>query len=204
MDTSHVSVDDDYQVPVENSSQSSVNIKGGYRLIVDANPPVVQTSHKTSIDSQQPYCLHPQDSQTSLETSTAHHNRASHCRAPQADPSRPPRVFTEDESGENGQVVHRSTTQTEERLPADFQSQNQQEPRCTQGPIQKTNASTLTTPKAIKNPGTLMEDIVERNKITLGRSTSKHGSYVKVHSLKQETPHPVIEVRILLFFFFSS
>ncbi|KAI4814384.1 hypothetical protein KUCAC02_003580 [Chaenocephalus aceratus] len=37
----------------------------------------------------------------------------------------------------------------------------------------------------------LAEDIVERNKMTLGRNSSKRGSYVSVHALKQERPHKV-------------
>lgn len=215
-DSSQNSADEYYQVPAKNSSQSNGSIKGGYRLVVGTNPTVIQTSHMTSVDSQQPYCLHPQDSQASSETSTPYNHCASRCRSPEADLSRSPRIFTEDESGnasqrEYGQMCEKNwdgaganscrlAMLTEEIVAADFQPHNHQEPKCTQGegPIQKTNTSTLTSPEVNKKPGTLREDIVERNKITLGRSTSKHGSYVKVHSLKQEMPHTVIEVRILL------
>ncbi|KAG7224632.1 hypothetical protein INR49_011385 [Caranx melampygus] len=201
-DSSQNSVDEYFQVPVKNSSQSYGNIKGGYRLIVDTNPTVMQTSHMTRIDSQQPYCLHPQESQTSSESSTPYKHHTSHCRSPEADLSRSPRIFIKDESGNTSQREYeqmsanscRSAMLTKEILATDFQPHNHQEPRCTQRgrPIQET--STLTSPKVNKKPGTLMEDIVERNKITLGRTTSKHGSYVKVHSLKQEMPHTVIEV----------
>uniref|UniRef100_A0A3Q3K0J7 Junctional cadherin complex regulator n=1 Tax=Monopterus albus TaxID=43700 RepID=A0A3Q3K0J7_MONAL len=58
-------------------------------------------------------------------------------------------------------------------------------------PTQKMSASTLANLKVISNKKLerQKEDIVERNKITLGRNTSRSGSYVRVHTHKQETLH---------------
>uniref|UniRef100_A0A3B4VFQ2 Uncharacterized protein n=1 Tax=Seriola dumerili TaxID=41447 RepID=A0A3B4VFQ2_SERDU len=63
-------------------------------------------------------------------------------------------------------------------------------------PIQKTNTPKFTSHDVLSNKKLErpMEDIVERNKITLGRSTSKRGSYVRVYSLKQQMPINVSEV----------
>ncbi|TMS14438.1 Jhy protein-like protein [Larimichthys crocea] len=58
------------------------------------------------------------------------------------------------------------------------------------------STSTLSSPKVLSNNKVerLTEDIVERNKITLGRNTSKCGSYATVHALKQDMPHDVNKV----------
>uniref|UniRef100_A0A3B4XIR7 Uncharacterized protein n=1 Tax=Seriola lalandi dorsalis TaxID=1841481 RepID=A0A3B4XIR7_SERLL len=60
----------------------------------------------------------------------------------------------------------------------------------------KTNTPKLTSHDVLSNKKLErpMEDIVERNKTTLGRSTSKRGSYVRVYSLKQQMPINVSEV----------
>ncbi|XP_040005529.1 jhy protein homolog isoform X3 [Xiphias gladius] len=213
-----ISVEGYYQVPEEKSSQSygdrqGPKIKEGYRYIVDRSPAVMMTPHKAGNESDQPYRLHPQDAQTSTVTSAYCHNHALQCKSPDANLSRSSRISTKIESDntlmtgsrENcdnscdsaGENISRSPKLTEDIHATEFQTYYQQEPRCTQGvPIQKMSTSTLTSPKVLSNRKLerLMEDIVERNKITLGRSTSKCGSYVRVHALKQEMPHIVNEV----------
>lgn len=58
---------------------------------------------------------------------------------------------------------------------------------------QQIHASALLNPKAKvdKKPERIKEDIVERNKITLGRNTAKCGSYMTMHALKNGTPYNV-------------
>ncbi|XP_069021121.1 uncharacterized protein [Embiotoca jacksoni] len=75
----------------------------------------------------------------------------------------------------------------------------QQEVRHKQGRTilrQKRSTSPLTSPKVFsnKNLGNQMEDIVERNRRTLGRNASKCGSYGKAHALGKEMPHNVKKV----------
>ncbi|XP_056252557.1 jhy protein homolog isoform X1 [Seriola aureovittata] len=140
-------------------------IKGGYRYSVDTSQAVMVTPQMAGSESDQPYYLHPQDGQTNSVTSTQCHNRDLQCRSPETD-----------------------TTE--------FQTHYQEEPRCAQGrPIQKTNTPKLTSHDVLSNKKLErpMEDIVERNKTTLGRSTSKRGSYVRVYSLKQQMPINVHE-----------
>lgn len=76
----------------------------------------------------------------------------------------------------------------------EFQTQHQNELRHTQGaPIQTLQRSTssLTAPKVSSNGkiGIRTEDIVERNKITLGRDKSRGGSYLKAYGFKQAMAH---------------
>ncbi|XP_071317277.1 jhy protein homolog isoform X2 [Trachinotus anak] len=166
-----ISSEEYYQVPEENFGQSygdtqGLKKKGAYRHILDASPAVMLSPHMAGSESDQPYCLHPQDGLSCSGTSMPCPSHALHSRLPEADAT-------------------------------EFQTHYQQPLGCTQGePIQDTSTPMLTSLKVISNkkPERPMEDIVERNKTTLGRNTSKCGSYVRAHSLKQEMPHNVIEV----------
>ncbi|XP_040907199.1 jhy protein homolog [Toxotes jaculatrix] len=197
------SVEEYHQLPEEKSTQSygdrqRLEVKGGYRYITDTSPAVMVTSHLAAKESDQPYHLHPQDGQTSSVTSPHGHKHASQHISPEADLSRSPRISTKNDSdnslyresrkkGENSCV---SPKLTKEMNATGLQTYYQQKPGCTQGgPIQKISTSTLNSPKGLSNKKLQRQmDIVERNKITLGCSTSPGGSYVKVHALKQEMP----------------
>lgn len=206
-----ISVEEYYQAPKEKSSQAcgdkhSVVMKGEYRYIVDTSPAVVMTPHMAGNQSDQPYCLHPQDGQNSSVTPPYWQDHVAQLGSPEVDLLRPSGIFTKNESdnsfremcenscdsvGENicrspelSKDVHATNTQ-------EFKTYYQQELRRTQErPTQAQDVSTsaLSSPKVLSNKKLerLTDTIVERNKITLGRNTSKCGSYVMVHALKQE------------------
>ncbi|XP_018548058.1 jhy protein homolog isoform X1 [Lates calcarifer] len=192
--------DDSPQISVEEYCQ-------GYKHIIDTSPAIMVTPHIDGSESDQPYRLHPQDGQTSSVTSTHCHNHALQCGSPEGDLSRSSKISTKNESDNNlqrgsrqkheqscvsaGENISRSSEPTEEINTTEFDIY-QQEQRCTQGgSIQKMSTSTLMNPKVLWNKKLerVMEDIVERNKMTLGCNTSKCGSYVRAHALKQEMPH---------------
>ncbi|XP_051257486.1 jhy protein homolog isoform X1 [Dicentrarchus labrax] len=199
-----VSVEEYYQVPKEKSSQAcggrqGLVMKAGYRYIVDTGSAVVVTPHMAGSESEQPYRLHPQNGQTSH-----HDNHALQFRSPGGDLSRPSSIFTKNESDNTSQRGFKqmcenncdnaaeNISRAPERI--EFKTHYQQDLRHAQaGPTQTEHisTSTLLSPKVLMNKKLerLTEDIVERNKITLGRNTSKCGSYVTVHALKQEIPH---------------
>ncbi|KAM7398638.1 hypothetical protein PAMA_006515 [Pampus argenteus] len=166
------SVEEYHQFSEEKSSQiccdrQELVIKGGYRYISDTSPAVVVTPHMAANECDQPYRLHPQDDQIILVTSLHRHDHARQCRSPVQE----------------------------------CQPDSLHEPRRTQGePVQtqQMNTSALKSWKVLSNKKLdrerLTEDIVERNKITLGRHTSKCGSYVRVHAPQQEMPQNVNKV----------
>ncbi|KAM7374906.1 hypothetical protein PAMP_007540 [Pampus punctatissimus] len=199
-------------------------IKGGYRYISDTSPAVVVAPHSAGDECDQPYCLHPQDGQISLVTSPHRHNHARQRRSPEADLSRPSSISAKNESdaslqvglkenhesncdqaGEDISTFHKLTEHLEDRhinkYVQECQPDSLHEPRRTQGePVQTQQMSTsaLKSPKVLSSKKLdrerLTEDIVERNKITLGRHTSKCGSYVRVHALQQEMPQNLNKV----------
>ncbi|XP_034745425.1 jhy protein homolog isoform X2 [Etheostoma cragini] len=182
-----------YEVPKEKSRQScgdsqGLRIKAGYRYIIDTSPASVVTPHLTGDESDQPYRLHPQHGQTSSVTSPHCHNLALQLGSPKADHSKPSCLFTKDDSDNVGQY-NRSPEQPNDICVV---SKNIQE-RTQGGPTQIQQMSTPSVPKVVlKNKlERLTKDIVERNKKTLGRNTSKCGSYVSVHALNREMPHHV-------------
>lgn len=161
-----------FHVPKETSRQAcgdgQINkIKEGYRYIADTSPAVVVTPHVSDNESDRPYRLHPQHGQT-CESSW-------------------------DSAGEN---ISRSP-EVSEVIHA-MNVQGFKEVRRTRGGHTQTQQTRH--PKVLSNNNNkklerLTEDIVQRNKITLGRNTSKCSSYVTAHALKQETPHNVNKVR---------
>ncbi|XP_044078909.1 jhy protein homolog [Siniperca chuatsi] len=215
-----ISIEEYNQVPKEKSSQScgdrqGLVIKGGY--IVNTSPAVVVT-YMAGNESDQPYRLHPQDGQTSSVTPPHCHKHALRLRSPGADLPRPSSTSIKNENDntlqggfrekcENscynaGENISRSPELTEGLHAVyiqDFKTYYQQDRRRTQGgptQTQQMSASTLMNPKVLskKKLERVTENIVERNKTTLGRNRSKFGSYVMVHALKQEMPHNVNKV----------
>nr|XP_046267729.1 jhy protein homolog isoform X2 [Scatophagus argus] len=209
-----------YQVPLKKSSQAcgykqGVEMKGDYRYIVDTSPAVVITPHMASNQSDQPYRLHPQDGQNTSIAFPHCYSCSLQLRSPEADLSRPSSILTKNESDnasqreirkkcENGcDDVSRSHEPTEDvhtmYIP-ECKTFYQQEQRCTQGGSTQTQHLNMSvwSRKILSNKKLegLKKDIVERNKLTLGRNTSKSGSYVSVHSLKHDKPHNVNKVQI--------
>ncbi|XP_074468147.1 jhy protein homolog isoform X1 [Sebastes fasciatus] len=206
-----------YQVPKEKSSAScddrqGLVIKGGYRYIVDTSPAVVVTPHVAGEESDQPYRLHSQEGQTSSITSRHCHSHALQLRSPEAESSC---MFNENESDKSllkrsrkkrkdscdsaGEHISRPpelTTDIHAMYIQECKTDYLQELRRTQ----RGQMSTSTPPKVLVNKKLERptEDIVERNKITLGRNACKYGSYASVHALKQETPHNVNKVHAAL------
>ncbi|XP_068456837.1 jhy protein homolog [Clinocottus analis] len=214
----HVSVEDHYQFPEEKpgpsrgDSQGPVT-KGGYRYIVNTSPAVIVTADMAGNEPNQPYLLHPQDVQTSAVTSPHSHNNALQLQSPEADHSKPSSSVTKnqgdkslliefkekcmsscDNAGENAST---SSELTKDMLNGHamyiqkFKTLLMQDLKGTQGgPTQINQMSTL--PMTLSNKRS--EDIVERNKTTLGRKMSKCGSYASVHGRKQEMPHNINKV----------
>lgn len=159
-------------------------------------------------ETHQSYHLHPQDAQTD---SVASHNCQKHTlqhRSMHADLSRPSSVSTVNESDntsprgfrekcENGDNAENMNTSPE--LPEAIHAS---ESLTDQTHTQKMSTSTLTSPKVLRNKKheKQTKDIVERNKITLGRNTSKCGSYMRLHTFIQEMPHHVNKVCIKYLF----
>ncbi|KAK2879898.1 jhy protein homolog [Channa argus] len=194
------------------ANRQELTINGGYRYIADSTPAVVVTPHTADCKSDWPYCLHLQGDQTSSVRSPDCHRNALQLGSQEAEISRPPSSSTTNESNNTlhsdsretcedsfDNAGHNNSTSTKmtENIPAaEFQTYHQSEwIQHIQGrPIetQKMSSPTMTSPnKKLKR---LAEDIVERNKITLGRNTSRCGSYVRAHALKHEVPCHVNKV----------
>lgn len=187
-------------------------VKGGYRYIVDTSPAAVVTPHMAGDEPDQPFRLHPQDGQNSSGMSAHSHGSAFQLRSPETDLLRPSSIFPKnqfrkkcehgcDNAADN---ISRSPELTEDvhaTYTPEFNTYYQQEVKHIEGgPTQKQQTRTLalSNPKVIvnKKPERLKEDIVERNKITLGRNTSKCGSYITMHVLKHDTPYNVSKMFI--------
>ncbi|XP_026185082.1 jhy protein homolog isoform X2 [Mastacembelus armatus] len=189
--------------PISNK-QVPEEINAGYRYITDTSPAVVVTHNITGSESDQPYHLHPQGGQTSSVTAPHFWNHALQLSSPTANISRlssssnknesentSKRRFTktcEDSCNNAGKNISRSPQMTEDIRVIESLNQYHQG-GCIQ--TQKMDTSTATSPKLYSNRklGRLMEDIVERNKVTLGCNMSRCDSYVKVHALKQDMPY---------------
>ncbi|XP_076606583.1 jhy protein homolog [Chaetodon auriga] len=212
-----------YQVPKEKSSQAcgdrqGLVMKGGYRYTVYTSPAVVVTPHMADNQSEQSYSLHPQDGQNSSVISPQCHNHALKLRSPETDLSRPSRNFAKNEHDNTSQRGFRKTSQNScddageniSRAPEltedlhamylqEYKTYYQQELKLTNGGhshTQHMSTSALSSPQDLSNKKLerLTENIVERNKITLGRNMPKCVSYVMVHAHKQDTPHNVKKV----------
>lgn len=172
------------------------------------------TPHMAGNEFDQPYRLHSPDDQTSSVTSP--HSHALQLPSPEADHLKPSCFFNKNESDralhkgfrnkhENsydnaGGNIIRSPGLTKDMHAMSIQEFKtyQQQERRQGGPPgkQQTCTSTISKVPHSKKPERLTEDMVERNKITLGRNISKCGSYMRVHALKQETSRNVKKVCI--------
>lgn len=172
-------------------------MKGGYRYIVDTGPAAVVTPHTADDHSDQPYHLHPQAGQ---DSSPHCHNQVSKLRSPEVDLSRPSResdnISQRGAKTKSEKYISRCPELTEKEEYKTYYQQELRHPRGGPSETQHMSTSTLSSPKVSSNNKVerLTEDIVERNKITLGRNTSKCGSYATVHALKQDMPHNVNKV----------
>lgn len=161
--------------------------KDEYRLISNTSPPVAATLQDHKYD--QPYLLHPQYGPTSAMTTP---------------PSPPPQGNTlqlrPSEEDHIPQGFHRKTdicnenpianNSTSAELTKQHAVHNQTQ---TQGRT-VLQMDKMVSPKDLSNQNKT-EDIVERNKITLGRNTlRKYGSYAKTHALKTDTPQNATKV----------
>ncbi|XP_060941345.1 jhy protein homolog [Limanda limanda] len=190
------------QVPEEKPANSyddaqALGKKGGYRCIVDTSPPVV-TPHKAGNKSDQPYRLHPEDGFTSTAASHQGHQHACQSRSPEAHLSE---ASTKKENVSSLQRGIRenyersfdsehfigSPNMSEDLHGTEFRMHYQQSRFTQEGPIQKMSTSALPNPNVSSNNKlqSLVEDKVKLNKITLGCSRYKNGSYVRVHARKQ-------------------
>ncbi|XP_072230512.1 LOW QUALITY PROTEIN: jhy protein homolog [Leuresthes tenuis] len=205
-DSAHISVDEHYQNLKETSNRScgdreGLLIKGGYRYVGD-------TSHKS-------YHLHSQSDQSSPPAAPRFASLSSQLRSPEAELSGPFSSSSQNESrntlqcgfegngeesgGSDGENIGRPpelTKDTQAVRIQDFQNRSQQELRPTKGgaiQTQDRSTSTLTSPKLLTNikPASVARNIVESNKITLGRNVSKCGSYAKALALQQGGPRAV-------------
>lgn len=153
--------------------------------------------------SDQPYHLHPQDGQQDSVTYPNCQNRALQLRSKETDHSRSSSIFSENQSDdasqrESGKKCKRDCDKAAENIQKDENFANtpqsdssyQQEPR----PEHMHGGSTRKERITNKKQERLKEDIVERNKTTLGRNASKSGSYVTKHALKHDMPHVVNKV----------
>lgn len=162
--------------------------KDEYRLISNTSPPVAATLQDHKYD--QPYLLHPQYGPTSAMTTP---------------PSPPPQGNTlqlrPSEEDHIPQGFHRKTdicnenpianNSTSAELTKQHAVHNQTQ---TQGRT-VLQMDKMVSPKDLSNQNKT-EDIVERNKITLGRNTlRKYGSYAKTHALKTDTPQNATKVQ---------
>lgn len=133
--------------------------KEEYSYIVDTRTPAVVTE----AESEQPYYLHPQNSQISSVMSTE-----SQPGVRQTDLSTPSRVFSENHSNNTPRKSFRKKCE---------QELGHTHGGCTQTQQKNTSAKN-------KKLEQVKEDIVERNKMTLGRNTSRYGSYLQMHTRK--------------------
>lgn len=178
----------------------------------------MMTPHMAGDKSDQPYHLHPQDGQHSSVVYPYCQNGALQLRSPETDHSRASSIFSENQSKDTSQRglrkkckndcdkaaenIHKSLDMTGDEnfmyMPKSDSSYQQELIHVQKGPTHKElmNTSALWGPKATANKKQerLKEDIVKRNKTTLGRNTSKSGSYVAMHALKHDMAHVVNKV----------
>lgn len=180
----------------------------------DTGPAAAMTPHMAGNNSDQPYRLHPQGGQQDSVTYPYGQNRALQRRSPETDLSRASSIFSENQSDNTSQrelckndcdkaaemIRSLALTQDENFM---FQSDSSYQQELTHVHRGATHQELISTPAlwgpraiANKKQERLQEDIVERNKTTLGRNTSKSGSYVTMHSLKHDAPHVVNKVRV--------
>lgn len=169
-----------YIVPKEKESQSCVDrlrLKGEHIIDKDSAPLV--PSHVSVDDFDQ---LRRQSSPSSS------HNNSVQRSSPGADFPRPTDIFSENQSD--------MTSQTEfgEKPECDHDIVAENIPSAPEHASHKPESDTHHQPVTANKKLERQEDIVERNKVTLGRSTCRGGSYVTMYAHKQGTSHNVNKV----------
>ncbi|CAJ1064726.1 jhy protein homolog isoform X2 [Xyrichtys novacula] len=155
-------------------SQAEVVLKGGYRLISDTLPSVEMTSPMTPlVESDQPYHLHPLDSETGSVIYPNSKDYTIQPRSEEAGLSSPLSSFTEDEEDKHAMHVQQCKIY------------NQQELSDTEA---KTNTTQQTSPKVLSQRELegLTKDFIKLNQVTGRRNKAGPNSYMMVHALKKE------------------
>nr|XP_057944068.1 jhy protein homolog [Doryrhamphus excisus] len=171
--------------------QKSSPFLRGYKYITDTSSVAVMTPH-IAANHCQPYHLHSQYDPVSA-IKTQHYNKAL-CMSSSD-------ISTKADGDNTSNNQFKDAIQngcdaddiTEHSIDLKvYHTDNQQEVGRGFFPISVTTESpkTLRKKKQRKQTG----DLIQRNKITLGRSVSGHGSYVSMHALKQKTSHAVKEL----------
>ncbi|XP_077361802.1 jhy protein homolog [Festucalex cinctus] len=178
-------------------SQSQEPFISGYRYIVDTSS---MTPHVSSSDCNQPYHLHPQDDQVSSITTQCYHSNSLCHSSPKSHSSHSCSDCTTHGQSEDqpknscanvDKNIKRSLETTEHmeemhvKCLKEYQTYYQKElQHITGGSFQISPTTEISQTPGKKKRHT--EGVVERNKITLGRSTSDNGSYVNMHALQQK------------------
>lgn len=172
-----------YIVPKEKESQSCVDrlqLKGEHITDTDSAPLV--PTHMSGDDFDQ-LCRPHQSSPSSS------HNNCVQRRSPGADFPRPTDIFSENQSDVTSQ------TELGDKSECDHDIVAENIPSAPEHVNHKLESDTHNQPGVTANKKLeRQEDIVERNKITLGRSTYRGGSYVTMYAHKQCTSHNVNKV----------
>ncbi|XP_057677425.1 jhy protein homolog [Corythoichthys intestinalis] len=174
------------------SSQSEKQFIRGYRYIGDTSSTTVTVPRS---DYNQPYHLHPQEDQISLMTTQLNHNDALYHSSPKSNLSRSWCDSTTQKQLKNKTQTSFSSLEDNFKRPLELPEDMEATPANCLKEYQNTyNQKELqqsTTKETIgkKKRYSQTEDLVERNKITLGRSTSGYGSYVNMFALQQKKPH---------------
>ncbi|XP_061606671.1 jhy protein homolog isoform X2 [Phyllopteryx taeniolatus] len=201
------SVPERHHFPRQTSGQSQKPFIRGYRYIADTSATLIMTPNIAGSDCNQPYHLHPQDDEVSSITTQLCHSNALCHSSPKSNSSRSCSASTThrqskdqlqnscDNVDKNSKRSLEPTEHMEEMHAMylkEYQTYYQKELQHIPGgslQISPITASSQTPGK--KKRHTQTEDLVERNKITLGRSTSGKGSYVNMHALHQKKRHIV-------------
>ena len=159
-------------------------MKGGYEYVVTSSPSLAPGPLSVAQDEAHgPYHLHPPPGPAPRGISgNQDHPRSRVLLLPEGNQTlgkRDTAVQRESSHGDTGEN-RKVPTQPHQNVP------ETQEAAAVGKPSK--NTSKYKSPLlANRNLEGTREDIVERNKITLGRNTTKYGSYLKAHAPKQKT-----------------
>ncbi|XP_019731784.1 jhy protein homolog isoform X2 [Hippocampus comes] len=172
----------------------------GYRYIADTRSMIPISGS----DCNQPYHLHPQDGQVSPITTQCYHSNGLLQSSPKSNSShscrdRNTRQQTKDQPKigcPNVDANIERSLEMSEHTEAVHTMNLKEYQTCNRKDLQHISPRSFPTSPTIessqirlkKKRHTHTEDLVERNKKTLGRSTSGNGSYADVHALQQKNP----------------
>ena len=159
-------------------------IKGGYEYVVTSSPslppgpPIVAQE-----ETQGSYHLHPQPSPaTGGVSGNPGHPRSRVLLLPVAN-----QTLGKGDVAVQRECSHRDTGEYRKVPAQPRQNVPETQEAAAVGKLYKNTSKYKSPLLANRNLEGTREDIDERNKITLGRNTSKYGSYLKAHTHKQET-----------------